>query len=356
MRERHTCRLCDGPVSKVFELKPAPIANSFPAKPDKNATKYPLELMQCASCGHVQQRYVLDGLFEAYKYRTPKQAGEYWEPVAKRIAYAYPEGKVLEIGCNNGVFLDLMIKEGLEARGVDPAASHPNGVVGYFGDEFAKGIGTFDVVVGNNVFAHIDDLQDVFKGIQRVLEPDGMLIFEVQYLVDLVSSGAFDMIYHEHLDYHTLKPLQGFLKRFGMVMTGWEHLEAHGGSIRVTARKVGEEREIPDEPLDWVGLRAKIDEHGERVRREIGEGKVPAFGATAKASTLINEFGIQDHISFVADDTKEKQFRYIPGTDIPVFPVDSLRDEPVLLTAWNYAGEIAKRIPNRLIHPFASNR
>jgi SAM-dependent methyltransferase len=353
VRERHTCRLCDGPVSKVFELKPAPIANSFPVRPDRDAKKYPLELMQCADCGHVQQRYVLDGLFESYKYRTPSAAGEYWKPVAKRIADAYPEGQVLEIGCNNGVFLDLMIAEGLEAWGVDPAADHPNGVVGYFGDEFAKGLGEFDVVVGNNVFAHIDDLQDVFKGIRRVLKPDGTLIFEVQYLVDLVASGAFDMIYHEHLDYHTLKPLQGFLKRHGFVMTAWEHLDTHGGSIRVTAHKVGAQCEIPEEPLDWDGLRARVASAGERVKARIGAGKVPAFGAAAKASTLINEFGLQDHISFVADDTKEKQFRYIAGTDIPVFPVDALRNEPVLLTAWNYADAISKRIPNRLIHPFA---
>lgn len=353
MRERGSCRLCGGRLTKVFELKPSPIANAFADEPNSDAVRYPQELMQCRGCGHVQQRYVHDGLFEDYKYQTPATVAEYLKPIAKRIADKHPGARVLEIGCNNGVFLDCLLAEGLDAWGVDPAANHPRAHKAYFGAAFAEKCGKFDVVVANNVFAHIDDLTSVFEGITTVLEPDGCLIFESQYLVDLIESGAFDMIYHEHLDYHTLGPLKPFLWRFGLVMTGWEHIPTHGGSIRVTAHKMGEECETPEEALDWDGLRAKIEAARERVHAAIGSGKVQAFGASAKATTLIAELDLQDRIEFVVDDTPQKQFRYIPGTDIPVYPVAQLKDGPVLLTAWNYEKEIAQRIPNRLINPFA---
>lgn len=347
MRERLDCRLCNGKLHKVFELKPSPIANSYPEKPDKDCQRYPLELMACDDCGHVQQRYVLDGLFEAYRYQTPQTVAAYLEPVAKRIADKCPGARVLEVGCNNGVFLDCLIAEGLDAWGADPANSHERGLTAPFTAELADSLGAFNVIVANNVFAHIDDLQDVFRGVVKCLEPDGFLIFEVQYLVDLVERGAFDMIYHEHLDYHTLTPLKSFLRSFGLVMTEWEHIDNHGGSIRVTARKLGEECETPDERLDWDGLRAKVDTARSRV-----PGKVVAFGAAAKATTLINELGLEDNIEFCVDDTPQKQFRYIPGTGIQILPVSALGKQDVLLTAWNYEKEISQRIPNRLINPF----
>lgn len=349
MRERFTCRLCDGSLTKVFELKPSPIANSYPDKPDKDAKRYPLELMQCG-CGHVQQRYVLDDLFVDYKYQTPQTVATYLKPMAERIAKDYPGAKVLEIGCNNGVFLDCLAEAGLDAIGVDPATEHPRGVKAYFGWEAAGRFDPVDVIVANNVFAHIDDLQGVFQGVNRLLKTDGALIFEVQYLVDLVSAGAFDMIYHEHLDYHTLKPLQQFLRRYGLVMTEWEHIPTHGGSIRVTAKRFGEECAIPHEVLDWDGMREKMEFAGIKVRCE---DRLVAFGAAAKATTLINELGIADQIAYVVDDTPQKQGRYIPGTDIPIKPVSEVGDGPVLLCAWNYEKEISQRIPNRLINPFS---
>lgn len=351
MRERLNCRLCDGQLKPVFALKPSPIANSFPDKPDTDCEKYPLELMQCR-CGHVQQRYVLSGLFKDYKYQTPQTVATYLKPVAERIAKDYPGARVLEIGCNNGVFLDLLNSMGLDAYGVDPAADHPRALRMYFSEASAGRLEPVDVIVANNVFAHIDDLQSVFRGVDRLLKPSGTLIFEVQYLSDLVKSGAFDMIYHEHLDYHTLKPLRPFLRRYDLLMTGWEHIPTHGGSIRVTAKRRGAECQIPDESLDWEGLRQKI----EAAKARVGNGPFVAFGAAAKATTLINELGIADRISYCVDDTPQKQFRYIPGTNIQIRPVSMLKDETVLMTAWNYEKEIRQRIPNQLVNPFTADR
>lgn len=352
--DRKTCRLCGDGLHNVFSLRPSPIANEYTDKPE-HSESYPVELMACNSCGHVQQRYVLSGLFRDYKYQTPQTVATYLEPVAKRIAQDHPGARVLEIGSNNGVFLDCLIAEGLDAWGVDPANSHPRGVKAYFGEEFAKTLKRkFNVIVANNVFAHIDDLDDVFRGISILLDTDGELIFEVQYLVDLLRSGAFDMIYHEHLDYHHLDPLIPFLIKHGMVMTEWEHIKTHGGSIRVHAKKTGAWCKIPQERLDWAEFERIIQSTRERLHREIDAagGKVKAFGAPAKATTLIHELGLEGKIDFTVDDTPQKQGRYIPGTGIKIKPVSELGDGPVLLFAWNYKKEISKKIPNRLIVPF----
>lgn len=349
IREKTQCRLCGGGLQHVFALRPTPIANAFPEKPDAGAERFPLELMQCVDCGHVQQRYVISGLFRDYKYQTP--TAEYLKPLAKKLALMYPGGKVLEIGCNNGLFLDILNAEGLDAVGVDPATEHPRAIRAYFSEASAGRFEPVDVVVALNCLAHIDDLRSVFRGILRLLKQGGVLVFEVQYLVDLVGAGAFDMIYHEHLDYHTLKPLQSFLRGFGLVMTAWERLETHGGSIRVWARHDGRECSIPDEWLDWGAMRSRIA----AARKRVGSmGPMVAFGAAAKACTLISELGLEDQILYCVDDTPQKQGRYIPGTNIQVRPVNDLGSEPVLMTAWNHEAEIRGRIPNELVHPFRS--
>lgn len=355
MKLRATCRLCDGEVDAVFSLAPSPVANSFPEKPDSGATRYPLELMQCASCGHVQQKYVFSGLFKDYKYATPKTVERYLQPVVDRLRHMDPKGAaVLEIGCNNGIYLDLLNAAGFRAYGIDPATEHPRAIREYFTKQTAANFAMkFDIVFANNVFAHIDDLQGVFQGIQHVLAPGGAVIFEVQYLPDLINSGAFDMIYHEHLDYHHLRPLASFLKRMGFVLTEWEHIPMHGGSMRITARRTGGEAWMPEEPLNWDRLYDAIFKSEKIIRSKMNGGKLVAFGAAAKACTLINQLGIAGEIAYCVDDTPQKQGRYIPGTDIEIRPVDALKDETVLLTAWNYEREIRERLPNhKIISPF----
>lgn len=349
------CRLCGGKLHKVFELYPTPIANNYKADPDTAAEKYPLELMQCADCDHVQQHYVITGLFNDYKYQTPQTVATYLEPVAKRLKQQHPQAnKVLEIGCNNGVFMDVLIKEGFWVLGVDPAAEHINGISGCFTEAFSKNLMIkFDLVVANNVFAHIDDLADVFRGINNVLTLDGAIVFEVQYLPDLIRNGEFDMIYHEHLDYHHLKPLARFLTRMGFTMVEWEHIRTHGGSMRITAKRHGREAKLPEEDINWRRLQSLVDLTKRRMK-DVADDNAPlvAFGATAKATTLIHNLGIADKIEYCVDSTPQKQGRYIPGTNIRILPVSELKNQTVLLTAWNYEREIRQMITNKLINPF----
>lgn len=355
--EKHACRLCFEPIDiqmPVFSLPATPIANSFPTLPDEGAERYPLDLVQCNSCGNVQLSVVLEGLFEDYKYSTPGTPHQ--KEFAKSLKTRFPKAeRVLEIGSNNGSLLDALREKDFLCLGIDPAAPQlPGHERAYFTDDWAQRLNmTVDLVVASNVFAHIDDLVDVFQGIKRILAPEGAVVFEVQYLIDLIEYGTFDMIYHEHMNYHTLAPLSRFLTEMGLVMTDWEYIPAHGGSMRVTAKLEGRPAALPDERFNWDRLRS----HFELVKARLHNGiafNIPlvAFGASAKACTLINCTGIAPYISFCVDDTPQKQGRYIPGTNIRISPVARLKDETVLLTAWNYESIIRERIPNVLINPF----
>lgn len=356
MRYRPTCRLCDGAVRKVFSLAPTPIANDYRSKPDAGAERYPLELAQCLVCEHVQLSHVVTGLFEDYKYVTPSAVKSHLIPRAQRLRNDFPRAeKLLEIGSNNGRNLACMEAQGFDVWGIDPAATGDNNERGYFSSQwaFAKNE-TYDLIVAHNVLAHIDDLQDVFRGIDILLAPDGALVFEVQYLADLVASASFDMIYHEHLDYHTLTPLPNFLKRYGLVITQIEHIRTHGGSMRVVCERPGLSLAVWDAPIDWRRFTEKVSAIKQRVRDRLSGRKVVALGAAAKATTLIHQCGISENIVFAADDTPQKQGRYIPGTDIQIRPTSEVADMPCLLTAWNYEREFRRKFPhNEFINPFA---
>jgi SAM-dependent methyltransferase len=318
--------------------------------------RYPLDLMKCSVCEHVQLRHVVGDLFTAdYKYSTPDAFRPHLEALAQQLKKRYSRAsRVLEIGSNNGLFLRVLQQAGFQVAGCDPVATDAWSIAQPFTSRLARSmLGKFDIAVALNVFAHIDDLQDVFQGLDSVLAEDGAIVFEVQYLPDLIQRGAFDMIYHEHVDYHTLGPLKGFLRRMGFVMTGWEKTDAHGGSIRVTARRRGAEATLPRESLDWQQLEERVEAARRRLDQAVADhAPLVAFGATAKACTLVHQFGIARHIAYCVDDTPQKQGRYIAGTDIQVCPVARLKDETVLLTAWNYEEQIRKRIPNRLVNPF----
>jgi novobiocin biosynthesis protein NovU/D-mycarose 3-C-methyltransferase len=357
--ERTTCRLCDSKVSPVFSFTSTPIANDYKSEPDTNADRYPLELTQCTECGHVQQRFVLTELFEDYKYSTPATVARYLDPTAKLLKKRFPKAKtVLEIGSNNGTYLKVLRENGFKATGIDPAASGEGNCKAYFsegwGFEYASLFHKVDLVIANNVLAHIDDLQDVFRGIDHLLAKDGALVFEVQYLPDLIESGSFDMIYHEHMSYHTVQPLKRFLRRFGLILTNVDHIPLHGGSIRITAQRRGEESRWIDSPPDWVQFFGKVHDVRERIVEKLRGRKVVAFGAAAKATTLIHYCGIASNIIYCVDDTPEKQNKYIPGTDIKILPTSEVKDgEPLFMLAWNYEKEIREKFPtSELIHPF----
>ncbi len=331
------CRLCYGPCRVMLELAPTPLANSFPDRPDKQAERFPNNLIECIYCGHVQQQYRADINWTDYRYRTPEANRRHLAAAADELRRRYPEARtVLEIGSNNGLYLEELKKVGFQALGVDPNATI--GVAAPFTSALAEKLGVVDVVVANNVLAHVDDLCDVFRGIDKVLGDEGVLVFEVQDFYSMAHRGAFDMIYHEHRDYHKSAALEPFLRRWGLVITDTETLMTHGGSMRYWCER----------PPLWRDFAKKIKDAKQAVQEQlIGiDGVVACFGATAKACTLIHHFGLADAIHYCVDSTPEKHGRYIPGTNICIHPICTLQEavpEAVILTAWNFKDVILEK-------------
>jgi len=365
--ERLDCRLCGGYVTDVLTLTPTPLANLFPDEPYAGE-KFPLGLKQCGQCKHVQVSHVVrdQEIFNGlYRYETPAALSDAMKVRAKQLREQYKGANtLLEIGANNGLFLHALHDAGFPVViGIDPSSTDPLVWKLPFNVKSAllvkERIGKVDLIIANNVFAHIDDLRHIFTAIDTVLSPDGALVFEVQYLLPMAKRGAFDMIYHEHRDYHTLGPLSAFLFNCGLVMTDYEIFSAHGGSIRVTAKRGGLAKEPPLEEIYWSAFELAIGREKSALRGLLPK-RIPAFGAPAKAVTLIHHFGLQDRIEYCVDDTKGKQGRYIAGTNIPVVGAEVMeKDKPkeMLLLSWNYADIIRKRFPHiDFIVPFSQRQ
>lgn len=374
------CRMCMGDVESVLELSATPIANAFSYGPDNFALMYPLGLCQCVNCGHVQIGFNIEGsyLFTDYKYQTPEAERSRLAECARNLAVKYPHAlrvknkggksgempKVLEIGSNNGIYINELNKAGFFSVGVDPSPHAPKtGMPKWFTSRTAKQIansmGKMQLILANNVFAHVDDLRNVLLGVKYLLAEDGRLIFEVQYLPALIRGGMFDMIYHEHKDYHTLKPWVTFLGKFGMCVREVEHLPTHGGSVRVTAGFGSDGIKVSDPAINWENVGIRIEAGKAKFMEELnGYQHVAAFGATAKATTLLHHYGITDRISYMVDETPSKIGRYMPGTEIPIYGFDKLQeDKPdaVVITAWNYAEVIKPRLHGiKTIVPFSN--
>ena len=350
------CRFCYGPLRTMLSLTPTPIANSFPDKPDQDAARFPLDLAQCIYCDHVQLAEFFPVNWVDYRYATPEAVRPHLEDAAAVLRRTYPQAKtVLEIGCNNGLYLDVLRRAGFSAIGVDPCTEV--GIKKPFSYGLAQTLEPVDLIVANNVLAHVDDIWDVFRGIDHLLKDEGALVFEVQYFPDLVKAGAFDMIYHEHRDYHTMAPWVDFLKRFGLIIYRCESLGTHAGSMRVYCERPGMARwQFAYEGIDWRGFKARIADAKASMLAQIAEadGPIVAFGATAKACTLIHHFGIADLIDECFDNTPAKQGRFIPGTKIQIYMPSGLdHNTTILLTAWNFEKEIRALYPrHRFIIPF----
>lgn len=368
MNTKNRCRMCLRHTEPVVALAATPFANAFASSPDSGALRWPLELHQCRKCGHIQIGHIVAGskLFTQYAYRTPEAA----YPALLRAAHAlkdrYGLGRVLEIGCNNGLYLRALREVGFSAIGIDPAAGC-EGVTQFFTHKLAQSIGQsnkFDLVVSNNTFAHVDDLRDLFRGINEVLAPGGAVVFEVQYARRMIERGMFDMIYHEHKDYHTVAPWARFLPRFaGLNLMEVEFIPQHGGSIRVHAGRNGARLgwTMPDdERVDWSEFVTRINTEKQRLIMALKSVRhqIIMVGATAKACTLLHQLGAAGYIAYAVDSTPEKIGKYVPGTDIKILHPDVLHESKsartLLLTAWNYEDEFRRQFPNdEFIVPFS---
>lgn len=385
-RRRTTCRLCGGKsLENVFSLTPTPPANAFVGAEALHRVQdaFPLDLHFCRGCAHLQLLDVVDPeiLFENYVYvsgTSPVFVDHFKSYAASVVAATTPAAQslVVDIGSNDGTLLRFFKQAGLRVLGVDPAkkiaaAATASGIETlplFFTQALARTIraerGAAAVVTGNNVFAHADDLRDILAGVRALLSPEGVFVFEVSYLADVYAKTLFDTIYHEHLAYHSVKPLRAFFSANGMELIDARRVDTHGGSLRGMARLSGGSRKIGgsvaelialeekiglDRPETFRGFAAKIDDLKsslQRLLRKIkNEGKtIAAFGAPAKATTLMYHFGLgRELIDFIVDDSPLKQNLYSPGLHLPVVPSSHIYEKKpdyLLILAWNFADSI----------------
>jgi SAM-dependent methyltransferase len=383
---RTTCRLCRSRnLELVLSLTPTPPANAFITAADlnENEERFPLDVFFCRDCGHVQLLDVVDPsiLFKNYVYvsGTSPVFVNHFKNYAAEMIQKFKLGKeafVVEIGSNDGTLLRFFKEAGMGVLGIDPAqaiarSATQNGIetlAAFFTSKLAETIkaqdGQADLIVANNVFAHADDLHDIVKGIRTLLKLPGVFVFEVSYLVDVYEKTLFDTIYHEHVCYHSVKPLRDFFKANGMELIATQSVDTHGGSLRAMAQLAGGPHRVEPSVAEFIkreealgldkaatlkGFSAKIsklrDELHALLKKLKGEGKrVAAFGAPAKATTLMLHFGIgPEFVDFIVDDSPLKQGLYSPAFHIPVVPsaeIYNRKPDYLVILAWNFAEPI----------------
>ncbi len=385
----NVCRVCENDrVIKFLSLGSMPLANSFLTREQLNQDepRYPLDIVFCPRCGLVQLDHEVppEVLFRNYIYVSstsqtmPVHFAEYAKEVVSRFTNSSND-LVVEIGSNDGCLLGAFKRNKVRILGIEPAgniAAIANGaglttLNDFFCQRSARAVrekdGPAKVIVGNNVLAHVGNLMDLLDGVDVLLRTDGVAVFEVPYLVDLLEKCEFDTIYHEHLSYFTVGSLQKLFNLKDMTLFDVRRVPVHGGSIRVYVgrSRTGlqalpsvhqmlslEKKARLDELETYQAFAQRVESIKEKNRAILTELKrsgasIAAYGAPAKGNTLLNYFGIgSELLDFVADRSPHKQGLYTPGTHIPVVdPGILLRDPPdyVLVLAWNFIDEIVKQ-------------
>jgi SAM-dependent methyltransferase len=393
---RHDCRLCGGDLKLRVEFGGSPLANELLDDPRKSLKqeRFPLYLSSCTRCGHVQMPVVVnpDRLFRNYPYvsGTSPVFVDHLRRQASQLAHRHnlrPNDLVVEIGSNDGTLLKHFEALGATTVGVDPAlniTARANELGSYTIPEFftprvAQQIhdrfGDAKLVVANNVFAHADDLHSIVDGVYQLIGERGHFVFEVAYLMDMVKAGIWDTVYHEHLAFHHLRPLIGFFQRHGMEIVNAEKVPTQGGSMRVTVQRSTPHTRVneglyemlaqePEGEVNLTHLERKIFQlRMELHNRDVMKGTCAIYGVAAKAATLCSVLGLgSEQIEYAVDQNPLKHGKFIPGTQIPIFPVEHLHKNPpttVLVTAWNFIDSIIANTPKaswRWVAPFPALR
>jgi SAM-dependent methyltransferase len=400
------CRLCGEVLTTTFvDLGASPLCERFltAAQLDDMEPFYPLHVRICDRCLLVQlPEYVSpDEIFREYAYFS--SFSDSWVEHARRFADTMIErlgldggSRVVEVASNDGYLLRHFVARGIPVLGIDPArnvaeAARAQGVPTvseFFGVALAESLleseGPADLIVANNVYAHVPDLHDLTGGFAVLLGPRGTLSLEFPHLVRLVEGNQFDTIYHEHFSYFTLHTASAALRSHGLRVIDVEELSTHGGSLRVLAAHDDDPRATSDAVETLLASErdagyATLEGHppfADRVAatkrallaflveaREAGQ-TIAAYGAPGKANTLLNYCGIgPDLISFTVDRNPYKHGRYTPGMRIPIRPPEALetdRPDIVVILPWNLRTEIAAQLAplreagTRLVVPIPS--
>jgi len=372
----HHCASCQGRTVEVMNFGRVALAGAF-LKPDAfdSEKRHALTLRFCEQCFLVQvgEQVPAEILFEHYFYfsSATETMRTHFQLMARDLVERFKPESVLEIGCNDGILLRPLQKLGVRRLlGVDPAKNvTPRDlpiINGYWGTEFAKaalGGDRFDLIVANNVFAHIADINDACAAVARTLAPGGSFVFEVNRLDDMVLGLAYDWVYHEHLYYYSLIALDTLLARHGLEVWDLKPIGTHAGSRRyyasakgthAVARAVHDQRAQElwaglDKPARYLQFAQAAQAHSADLKALLaGYGKVAGYGACGRTNTLLQYAGLgaQD-IAYIVDDAPAKHGFFTPGTHIEISPAERLVTEPpecVVVFAWSFLAEIQPKL------------
>ena len=387
------CRFCNHKLSNLFvDLNSSPPSNAFLSKEQLNQGEvyYPLILYVCDQCYLVQideykkaneifnQEYVY---FSSYSTSWLKHCERYSEMVTNRFGLN-EKSLVVEIASNDGYLLQYFKNKNIPVLGIEPThgtagvaiAKGINTIVEFFGEAFAKRIindyPKADLLIGNNVLAHVPDINDFVKGLKVALKEDGVITMEFPHLLKLIEDCQFDTIYHEHFSYLSFITVEKIFAAHGLTLFDVEEIPTHGGSLRIYGQHQEYTSTRPVGP-NVEALRSKeiagrlkdmeyYKEFQQRVNKvkyglleflinqRIKGARIAAYGAAAKGNTILNYCGVKhDLIDFVVDISPYKQGKYLPGAHIPVVNEDELRNqkpEYILILPWNIKNEIMEQL------------
>ena len=380
------CRLCSSTkLKKIVSIGESPISEKYSInKNDKiNEKLVPLDLYFCDNCYHVQLIHVVnpDYLWSNYTFKTSRNkkiANHYENYIENLFEFSNKTQKnfVLDIGSNDGTLLRLFKRKNVKRTlGIDPAKNiaeeaNKTGIetfIGYMNKENSEKIkqkhGRADIIIANNVFAHINDMKEITKAIKNVLNPDGLFVFEVSYLLDVINKKILGTIFHEHLSYHSVKPLINFFEKMQLKIVHVLRNNLQGGSIVCYVQhsdgpysasdnlkkiielekssRLDQKETFIKFSKELKNLKGKINLELDKLIKD--KKKISGFGSARSATTLIKYLDISSKINFIVDDNKDKHYKFTPGDGIEVLPTEMIyknKQDYVIVFAWEHTKKI----------------
>ena len=387
------CRFCKTELEHVFiDLVSSPASNSFLTKEQLNEPEafYPLKVFICHTCFLVQvdEYKKSDAIFSSdyvyfssYSTSWLKHASDYVDMMTERFGFN-EDSLVIEVASNDGYLLQYFLAKGVKVMGIEPTANTAEVAMGkgvktvveFFSAELADRFANTwevraDLLLGNNVLAHVPDIVDFVLGMKLILKENGVITMEFPHLMQLVDNNQFDTIYHEHFSYLSIYTVKQIFESVGLELFDVNELPTHGGSLRIYAKHAEDEtktispsvdallkKEI-DKGINSLDYYARFQQQAMTVKLDLTEflihqkkagKKVAGYGAAAKGNTLLNYCGIKnDFIAFVVDANPHKQDKFLPASHIPVVNEEYLKNEKpdfVIILPWNLKDEIMNQL------------
>ena len=376
---KNNCRGCNSTDLKpVISLGLSPLANNLLDSLEDQDNLYPLEMVYCSDCHNCQLSYIVPAgeMFDHYLYvsSTAKSFRDHFEQAAKKYIKDFnlnSDSFVIDIGSNDGIALKPLKERGVQVLGFEPAKNIAEIALNndiptinkYFTiDSIKNVINKEDIITASNVFAHADGLEEIAHTAFSLLKPEGCFIVEVQYLLDTIKDLTFDNIYHEHVNYWSVTAINNFFNRLGYSVSKVEHINTHGGSIRVYIKNKGSEIDSSVSKFlqnekefgltnysIYLEFAKRVEQAKTNTNNNIKSFKdkgltLVGYGSPAKATTSLNYYGVKD-IDYIIEDNTLKHNKILPGVKIPIYSKNKLNETPpdiIIVMAWNFIEEIKK--------------